>query len=170
MRVSIIAAVAKNGTIGIDNRLPWRLPADLRSFKALTMGHHLIVGRKTFESMGALPGRTTIVVSRRGIAERPAGVSVAPSVPEALDVARRAGETEAFVAGGAEIYRAGLDYADRLYLTRIERSFAGDTVFPELDAEEWVELESKRHQPDEKNPHAFTIVVLERRVDGGFGC
>jgi len=86
MRVSIIAAVAKNGTIGIDNRLPWRLPADLRHFKALTMGHHLIMGRKTFESVGTLPGRPTIVVSRRGLADLAEGPRVAPSLPEALDV------------------------------------------------------------------------------------
>ena len=169
MRVSIIAAVARNGTIGLDNRLPWRLPADLRHFKALTMGHHLIMGRKTFESVGTLPGRPTIVVSRRGLAECPAGVRVAPSVPEALDLARRAGETEAFVAGGAEIYRVALDYADRMYLTRIEKSFAGDAVFPEIDAEEWTVVEKRPHQPDEKNPHRFSFVVLERRGETGFG-
>jgi dihydrofolate reductase len=120
--------------------------------------------------MGALPGRTTIVVSRRGLGERPAGVEVAPSVPEALDIARRAGETEAFIVGGAEIYRAGLDYADRMYLTRIDRDFGGDTVFPAFDADEWVEVEAKRHDVDEKNAHAFTFVVLERRAEAGFGC
>src|SRR5262245_53191174 len=144
MRVSMIAAVAKNGTIGIDNKLPWRLPADLRHFKSLTMGHHLVMGRKTFESVGTLPGRTTVVVSRRGLASLPpAGVTVATSVAEALDLARRAGEAEAFVAGGAEIYRAALDYADRIYLTRIEKSFAGDATFPELDPDEWTEVEAK---------------------------
>jgi dihydrofolate reductase len=169
MRVSIIAAVAKNGTIGVENRLPWRLPADLRHFKTLTMGHHLIMGRKTFESVGTLPGRPTIVVSRRGLAECPQGVRVAPSVPEALDVARRAGETEAFIAGGAEIYRVGLDYADRMYLTRIEKSFAGDARFPDFDAEEWSEVEKRTHEPDEKNPHRFSFVVLERRAEAGFG-
>jgi dihydrofolate reductase len=169
MRVSIIAAVARNGTIGRDNRLPWRLPADLRRFKALTMGHHLIMGRKTFESVGALPGRTTIVVSRRGLAEPPAGVKVASSLAEALDLARRAGEDEAFVAGGAEIYRAALDYTDRLYLTRIHRSFAGDTTFPEIDPEEWHEIEERRFEPDERNPHSYSFVLLERRGAAGFG-
>jgi dihydrofolate reductase len=169
MRVSIIAAVAKNGTIGIDDRLPWRLPADLRHFKALTMGHHLIMGRKTFESVGALPGRPTIVVSRRGLAERPSGVEVAASLPEALDIARRAGETEAFVAGGAEIYLAALDYADRMYLTRIERSFAGDAKFPAFDDEEWNEVEKRTVEPDEKNPHRFSFIVLDRGTDAGFG-
>jgi dihydrofolate reductase len=169
MRVSIIAAVARNGTIGIDNRLPWRLPADLRRFKSLTMGHHLIMGRRTFESVGALPGRTTIVVSRRGAAGAPPGVEVAPSVAEALDLARRAGEDEAFVAGGGEIYRAALDYADRIYLTRIERSFAGDATFPDLDPDEWHEVEARRCEPDEKNPHPYSFVLLERRPASGFG-
>jgi dihydrofolate reductase len=167
--VSIIAAVAKNGTIGIDNRLPWRLPADLRHFKTLTMGHHLIMGRNTFESVGTLPGRTTIVVSRRGLGEVPAGVKVAPSIPEALDLARRAGENEAFIAGGAEIYRVALDYADRMYLTRIDKSFAGDARFPDFDADEWIEIEQRVHEADERNPHRFRFVVLERRADSGFG-
>ena len=169
MRVSIIAAVAKNGTIGIENRLPWRLPADMRHFKTLTMGHHLIMGRKTFESVGSLPGRTTIVVSRRGVVAPPEGVQVAPSVPEALDLARRAGETEAFVAGGAEIYRVALDYADRMYLTRIAKSFAGDARFPDYDGEEWSEVEKRTFEPDEKNAYRFSFVVLERRADHGFG-
>jgi dihydrofolate reductase len=169
MRVSIIAAVARNGTIGRDNRLPWRLPADLRHFKALTMGHHLLMGRKTFESVGALPGRVTIVVSRRGLTPPPpADVHVAPSVPEALDIARRAGETEAFVAGGAEIYRVSLDYTDRIYLTRIDRNFAGDAVFPDLDPHEWREVEVRPFEPDEKNPYRFSFVVLER-AEAGFG-
>jgi dihydrofolate reductase len=170
LKVSLIAAVARNGTIGIANRLPWRLPADLRRFKALTLGHHLVMGRKTFESVGALPGRVTIVVSRRGLGPTPpAGVRVASSVPEALDLARRAGETEAFVAGGAEIYAAALDFADRIYLTRIDRSFAGDATFPEIDAEEWEEVESQRCEPDDRNPHRYTFVRLERRAGAGFG-
>jgi dihydrofolate reductase len=169
MRVSIIAAIAKNGTIGIDNRLPWRLPADLRHFKSMTLGHHLIMGRKTFEEAGVLPGRTTIVVSRRGLAECPAGVRVASSVPEALDLARRAGETEAFIAGGAEIYSAALDYVDRMVLTRIDKNFAGDTVFPAFDVDEWREVEKRTFEPDEKNPYRFSFVVLERRAETGFG-
>jgi dihydrofolate reductase len=169
MRVSIIAAVARNGTIGRKNRMPWRLPADRRRFKALTMGHHLIMGRKTFESVGALPGRTTIVVSRRGLTEAPSGVAVAPSVPEAIDLARRAGEEEAFVAGGAEIYGAALDYSDRLYLTRIHRSFPGDTTFPEVDPDDWQEVEARRFEPDEKNAYPYSFVLLERRAAAGFG-
>jgi dihydrofolate reductase len=90
-------------------------------------------------------------------------------LPEALDLARRAGETEAFVAGGAEIYRAALDYADRMYLTRIERSFAGDAKFPAFDDEEWNEVGKRTVEPDEKNAHRFSFVVLERRAEAGFG-
>jgi dihydrofolate reductase len=132
------------------------------------------MGRKTFESVGVLPGRTTIVVTRgaglhRGLAGAPHGVASAPSVPEALDLARRAGESEAFVAGGAEIYRAALDYTDRIYLTRIEKSFDGDASFPELDAEEWREVEVRRFEPDEKNHYRYTFVVLERANESGFG-
>ncbi|HVR28276.1 MAG TPA: dihydrofolate reductase [Thermoanaerobaculia bacterium] len=169
MRVSIIAAVARNGTIGIDNRLPWRLPADLRRFKSLTMGHHLVMGRKTFESVGALAGRTTIVVTRRGLVSPPPepGVKTASSLEGALDLARAAGEEEIFVAGGAEIYREALGLADRMYLTRIDADFAGDATFPPIDDRGWRELEARSFGPDEKNPHPFAFVLLERRSAEG---
>lgn len=164
MRVSIIAAVARNGTIGRDNRLPWRLPADLRRFRALTMGHHLVMGRRTFESVGALPGRTTIVVTRRGLAAAPpAGVEIAGSLEEALAQARAAGEEEVFVAGGAEIYAQALELSDRAYVTRIDADFAGDASFPELDPASWREVDTERHEADGKNPHAYTFTILERR-------
>src|SRR5688572_23556704 len=153
MRISIIAAVARNGTIGLDNRLPWRLPADLRHFKSLTMGHHLVMGRKTFESAGVLPGRNTIVVTRRGLAAPPPGVVVAESLDRALEVARAAGEEEVFVGGGAEIYREALGRADRLYLTRIDADFAGDTTFPDFDPTQWREVEIRSFPSDEKNPY-----------------
>ncbi|HEX6864402.1 MAG TPA: dihydrofolate reductase, partial [Thermoanaerobaculia bacterium] len=114
MKISLIAALARNRVIGRDNRLPWRLPPDLRRFKQLTMGHTLLVGRKTFESIGRpLPGRSMLVVSRQE-GYSPEGVRVARSVQEALDLARAGGETELFVAGGAEIYRQTLPVADRL--------------------------------------------------------
>jgi dihydrofolate reductase len=159
----VIAAVARNGTIGKGNRLPWRLPADLRRFKSITMGHHLLMGRKTFESAGALPGRITIVVTRRGLESPPPGVIVAGSFDRALELARAAGEEEVFVAGGAEIYREALDRADRLYLTRIDADFAGDTSFPEIDPERWRTVETETFPPDEKNPHPYSFVVLDRR-------
>jgi dihydrofolate reductase len=166
MRTSLIVAMARNRVIGRDNRLPWRLPADLRRFKELTMGHTLLVGRKTFESIGRpLPGRTMLVASRReGYA--PKGVQVVRSVQEALEVAREGGETELFVAGGAEIYRQTLPVADRLYLTRIEEDVPGDAYFPEYDETEWrlVDREdfAPSHEPAEETPFAWSFQVYER--------
>lgn len=137
MKLSIIVAVAENGVIGRDNRLPWRISADLKRFKALTLGHHLLMGRKTFESIGrALPGRTTIVLSR-GTRVLPAGVEQAVSLAEATELARTAGETEAFVAGGAAVYVEALPQAETLYLTRVATTVEGDTFFPDWNRNEW---------------------------------
>jgi dihydrofolate reductase len=161
MKVSLIAAMARNRVIGRDNRLPWHLPADLRRFKRLTMGHTMILGRKTFESVGRpLPGRPMIVVTRQeGYA--PEGVRVAHSVQEALAMAQ--GEDEVFVAGGAEIYRQTLPVADRLHLTVIEEDFAGDTWFPEYDEAQWEVVEREDHGPSAGFPFPFSFRVLDRR-------
>ncbi len=134
--VSLIAAMASNRVIGRDNALPWRtLREDLKHFKTLTMGHHLVMGRKTFDSIGRpLPGRTTVVITRRPDFA-PEGVLVARSIPEALRLA--AGDPEIFIAGGEQIYRQTLPLSGRIYLTRIEKEFAGDTCFPEFDESEW---------------------------------
>jgi dihydrofolate reductase len=162
MRVSLIAAMARNRVIGRDNRLPWRLPPDLRRFKQLTMGHTLLVGRKTFESIGRpLPGRTMLVASRQED-YRPQGVQVVRSVQEALDVAREGGETELFVAGGAEIYRQTLPVADRLHLTRIEEDVPGDAYFPEYDETRWRLVDREDHGPTEEVPFAWSFQVYER--------
>jgi dihydrofolate reductase len=159
MRVSLIAAMAKNRAIGIDNGLPWHLPADLRRFKALTTGHTLIMGRKTFESLrGPLPWRTTIVLTRRQD-YAPPGVIVSRSIDEAL--ARAAGD-EVFVAGGEEIFRQTLDRADRLYLTRIEKDFPGDTYFPELDESAWRLVEREDHEATAEIPFAYSFEIWER--------
>ena len=162
MRVSLIAAMARNRVIGRDNRLPWRLPPDLRRFKELTLGHALLVGRKTFESIGRpLPGRDMIVLSRRqGYA--PEGVRVARSVQEALDLARDAGESELFVAGGSEIYRQTLPVADRLHLTRIEEDVPGDAYFPDYDETEWRLAEREAHEPGDGIPFAWSFEVWDR--------
>ena len=137
MRISLIAAMGSNRAIGIDNGLPWRLPADLRRFKALTMGHVLVMGRKTFESVGRpLPGRTNIVVTRRPDYASP-GIEVAHSVEDALERAVRSEAAEVFIAGGEEIFRQTLDRADRMHLTWIEKDFPGDTFFPEFDESSW---------------------------------
>lgn len=164
MKISLIAAMARNRVIGRDNRLPWRLPADLRRFKELTLGHTLLVGRRTFESIGRpLPGRKMLVVSRReGYA--PEGVRVARSVQEALDLAREAGEAELFVGGGAEIYRQTLPVADRLHLTRIEEDVPGDAYFPEFDEAQWRLVDREDHEPSEGVPFAWSFQVYDRRA------
>ena len=141
MTVTIVAAVARNGVIGVDGGLPWRLPDDLRRFKELTLGHVLVMGRKTYESIGhPLPGRATIVVTRNpswdsGSAE----VRVAGSVSEAIDAAASP-EREVFVVGGGEVYAEALPLADRLELTWVDAEPEGDTTFPEVDWSTWREL------------------------------
>ncbi len=137
MNLSVIAAVARNGVIGRDNQLPWQLPEDLKRFKALTMGHHIIMGRKTYESLGRLlPGRTTVIVSRNTGYAVP-GARVVSSLEHALEVC---GEDEQpFMIGGAELYQQALPLANRIYLTWIERDFEGDAWFPEFDIREWCE-------------------------------
>ena len=130
--ISLIAAVSENGVIGSDNHLPWRLSSDLQRFKALTMGHHLIVGRKTFQSIGReLPGRHMVVLSRDA-AYRPSGVKVARSLPEALDLV--VGDDEAFIGGGSELFKQALEHVDRLYLTIVQAEVQGDSFFPDIDS------------------------------------
>jgi len=166
MRVSLIAAVAENGVIGSRGALPWHLAADLRRFKTLTMGHHVVVGRKTFESIGrALPGRRMVVVSR-GEPTLPAGVALAGSLEEALDEVARSGEDEVFVAGGGEIYRLALPRADRLHLTRVHAAPAGDAFFPPIDLEEWRLVERREGTPDERSPLPHTFLVYDRAPAG----
>jgi dihydrofolate reductase len=143
--LTLIAAVARNSVIGIDNRLPWHLPADLRHFKALTLGHTVIMGRKTWESLPAnfrpLPGRRNIVVTRNG-AYQAEGAAIAAALPAALLVADK---DEAFVIGGAELYAAALPLADRLQVTEIDSDFEGDTLFPVIDPMQWRETSRDTH-------------------------
>ena len=165
MRLSIIAALARNRVIGRDNRLPWRLPADWRRFKQLTMGHHLIMGRKTFESIGRpLPGRISIVLTgRRSYA--PAGVQVAASLEGALRLARD--DDEVFVGGGAGVYRQTLDLADRMYLTLLPDDFEGDTCFPHYDESDWEVHRREVHEPEKTDPNRYTFLTLDRIRKGG---
>ena len=161
MRISIIAAVARNGVIGVDNDLPWKLPDDLRSFKSLTLGHTLLMGRRTFETLDKpLPGRTTIVLSRRQLS-LPAGVHLADSFEGGVDLARRLGEDELFIAGGGDVYRAALAVAHRMVLTRVDADFEGDTYFPELRDGDWREVGREEFVADDVNPYPFAILVLE---------
>lgn len=161
MILSSIVAVARNGVIGKDNGLPWRLPADLQYFKKVTSGHHIILGRKNYESIGRpLPNRVNIVLSRSPEFQAP-GCVVVSSLAAAIEVAKQAGETECFIIGGAEIYRQAMSMIQRLYLTRIEEDFEGDIAMPDLGSgwrEEWSEV----HEPDEKNPWPYRFLRYTR--------
>ena len=162
MIISLVVAMEENRGIGQDNRLPWHLSADLRLFKQHTIGHHLIMGRKTYDSIGKpLPGRTTIVLTRN-LAFYLDGVLIAHSLNEALSLARQAGETEAFIIGGGEIFAQALPMADRIYLTRVHAQVFCDTFFPKLDPTDW-EIRQEFYQPaNEKNDYPFTFQLLER--------
>lgn len=162
MRISIIVAVADNDVIGRDNDLPWRLSADLKRFKTLTMGHHLLLGRKTWESIGRpLPGREMIVVSRSQL-DLPEGVHLSPSVEAGIERARSWGEDELFVAGGASIYAAVLPQCDRIYMTRVGAAVDGDVTFPDIDLDEWLEVGREELPRDDRNEYPTTFVVLDR--------
>lgn len=165
MRVTIIAAVADNGVIGRDGDIPWRLPEDWRRFKRLTMGHHLVMGRRTWESIGrALPGRTTVVVSR-GEPELPPGVLLVHSLDEAIETARAAGDDEVFVAGGARIYEQALAVADRMLLTRVRAEPEGDTSFPAWAPGNWKMTRDEPHEPDERHAFEYSFQTFERVRD-----
>ena len=156
----IIAAVSDNNVIGNANALPWRIPEDLARFKSLTLGSTLVMGRRTFESIGRpLPGRTTVVLTRRTDFAA-AGVLVAHDRPEAVSLARG---PHAFVAGGADIYELFLPVATKLFLTRVHAAYDGDTYFPAIDAQEW-ELVSVERGVSAGSAPAFTFEVYDRRL------
>ncbi len=160
MRIALIAALDRNGLIGRNNALPWQLPADLQHFKRMTMGKPILMGRLTWESLGRpLPGRHNIVLSRDP-GYRAEGATVVASIDAALAAAGDA--EEAMVIGGSAFYRAMLPRATRLYLTRIDAEFEGDAWFPEIDAQAWRETAREAHAPDERNPHPYAFVTLER--------
>ena len=153
--------MARNRVIGRDNRLPWRLPEDLAYFKRVTLGHPVIMGRRTWESIGRpLPGRLNIVVSRNPGYRAP-GAVVVPSLDEAW---RAAGDAdEACVIGGTSLFEEALPVADRIHLTEVDAEVEGDTCFPDFDRSQWLEREVARHPRDERHEYPFRIVVLERR-------
>lgn len=162
MRVSIIVAMSINRVIGHENKVPWRLPADLKRFKQLTMGHHLVMGRKTFESIGrALPGRTTVLVTTQLDYTPPPGVLVAHSLDQALRMA--AGDDEVFIAGGAQIYSLALKRADRLYVTLVGATFEGDTSFPDYDHSHWQLASKEDRELDPDNPYPYSFIVYDRK-------
>ena len=160
MRVSIVVAAAENNVIGTGNQLPWRLPDDLKRFKALTLGKPVLMGRKTFESIGKpLPGRTNLVLSRRADLDLP-GCTVVNSLAAALTFAAEVEELA--VIGGAEIYAQALPVVDVIHLTRVHASIDGDVFLPALEPNEWRERVVERHPQDERHAYEFSYVELER--------
>lgn len=164
--LSIIVARAENGVIGRDNGLPWRLPEDLKYFKRTTMGHPIIMGRKTYESIGKpLPGRTNIVVTRQADWHAE-GVVVANSVEQALmrgeEVALADGVSEIMIIGGEQFYRAVLPISSRLYLTEVHASVDGDAYFPSFDPSQWNEVRRVSYAADSANPYPYSFVVLDK--------
>ncbi|MFL7814349.1 MAG: dihydrofolate reductase [Anaerolineales bacterium] len=163
MIVSLIAALDENDGIGFQNSIPWHLPSDLARFKKLTMGHHLILGRKTYLSIGKpLPGRVMIVLSRNPDF-KPDGILRVNSLSEALDLAIGRGEKEVFVVGGAEVYRESLESADRFYLTRVHTRSEVDTFFPEWNEADWEAICTQELPADGRNPFRTTFTFLIRR-------
>ena len=152
--------MVKNRVISANNKIPWHLPNELKLFKRLTMGHHIVMGRKTYESINRLlPGRTTVIVTR----QRDYGVEgaiVAHSIPQALEACR--GDEEVFVIGGADLFRETLPVADRLYLTVVDAEPEGDTFMPDLDLSAWRETSSQAFAADEKHAHAYRFSIYDR--------
>jgi len=161
MALSLIVAMTRSGVIGRGGTLPWKLSGDLKRFKALTMGHAIVMGRKTYESLGRpLPGRTSIVVTRQSGFHAAAEVLVAHSLAEALH--RGAQDDRPFVIGGAEIYAQSLPHVTDLYVTWVEAEVDGDTWFPPIDWKEWREASCERHSADAKNQYDYSFCVYHR--------
>ncbi|MCC8410009.1 dihydrofolate reductase [Mucilaginibacter sp. UR6-1] len=160
MTTSIIVAIAQNHAIGKNNQLLWHLPTDLKHFKNTTSGHTVIMGRKTFDSVGKpLPKRRNIVITRQNISIE--GCEVVSSVEDALALC--AGEDEVFIVGGAEIYKLAMPLTDKIYLTIVHHDFEGDTYFPEIDYSQWNETARTDYEADDKHAYAYSILTLERR-------
>lgn len=158
--ISIIVAIAQNGTIGDNNSLLWHIKEDMRFFRTTTSGHAVIMGRKTFESLGSkpLPKRKNIVITRSDLTFE--GALTAHSLDEAISMAE--GDEETFIIGGAQIYRAALAVADRMYITRVERDYEGDTSFPEVDYSQWQLVSEERHERGEEYEWPFSFLTYDR--------
>nr|AIA18411.1 Dihydrofolate reductase [uncultured bacterium]AIA18680.1 Dihydrofolate reductase [uncultured bacterium] len=160
--LSTIVATAKNGVIGKEGGLPWYLPAELAHFKEITMGHPIIMGRKTHESIGrALPGRANIVITREK-SYKSKGVTIAHSLDEAITEAKKsAGSDEIFIIGGEAIYKQAMPQLNRIYLTEVDAEVHGDKFF-KYDADQWQEIRRDKHLPDDKNQYGYSFVLLEK--------
>ena len=164
MKLSIIVAKARNNVIGKDNQLVWKLSGDLQHFKRNTLGHHIIMGRKTFESMGKpLPGRTSIVITRNKDYHVPAPHYVVHSLDEALKIAEEKSLEQAFILGGAEIFKQALPITDELIITEVDAGPEGDTYFPPVDYSTWEKVSEESHSKDGKNEYDYTFVVYTRK-------
>lgn len=162
MIITVIVAVSENNVIGKDNRLAWNLPADLRHFRKITMGHHVIMGRKTFESIGKpLEGRKNLIITRNK-EYKAVGCKIFHTIEDALNYCDKAKEKEVFFIGGAQIFETIIPYASRIHLTRIYEQFEGDTHFPPLDPTIWKTTIYEKHHADEKNPHDYSFSELVR--------
>ena len=160
--LTIIVAAAENDAIGKHNKLIWHISDDLKRFKTLTSGHHIIMGRKTFESFPKpLPNRTHIVISRQPNYKVPAGVIVVNNLDDALDAAKD--DSQPFIIGGGDIYKQAMAFANKIELTRVHASFDADTFFPKIDASVWKEVNKEFHPKDEDHEYAFTFLSYERR-------
>ena len=163
MIVSLMVAYSKNRVIGKDNRLLWRLSDDLKNFKRVTSGHHIIMGRKTYESIGrALPNRTNVVITRNKNFQAP-GCVVVHSLEAAIDFARDNGETQAIITGGGEIYQQALSIVDKMYITEVDCEIDGDAYFPEIDTSNWKLVDEVHWQQDDKNEFNWTFKELSRQ-------
>ena len=166
MIISMIAAMGNNRVIGKDNDIPWHLPDDFKFFKTTTSGHHVIMGRKNWESLPhnfqPLPGRPNIVITRQENYKL-SEAEVVRSLEDALNIAKEAGEEEAFIIGGCQIYALGLEIADRMYITEIKDTFEGDAFFPEWNRDDWTEVSRVPHGIDERHGHAFDFVIYDRK-------
>ncbi len=163
MKISMIAAMAHDRVIGKDNQMPWHLPADLAHFKRVTLGKPVLMGRKTFESIGRpLPGRRNLVISRNP-GYQAEGIEVVGSVEAALALLAGSSVEELMVIGGGHLYAEMLPSADRLYLTQIDLAVEGDTRFPAFDDGQWQRIDCESHPADEKNPHPYSFETWQRR-------
>jgi len=163
--ISIIVAIGNNRAIGFKNSLPWRLPADLEYFKKNTLGKTIVMGQRTFDSIGGrlLPGRKTIVLNNDPNCKSSGEYIIARSIEDILVLAK--GEEEIMICGGASIYKQFLPLADRLYLTFIHHDFEADTYFPEIDFSEWQEIKRIDNKPDDKNPYSYSFVIFDKKHD-----
>lgn len=161
-KISAIVAMSENRVIGDDNQLPWHLPADLKHFKTITSGHPILMGRKTYESIGRpLPNRTNIIITRNP-EFKAEGCIVIQSLDEAIRYAAESNCDEIFIIGGAEVYKQLLPHIKRIYLTIVHENFDGDAFFPELNLAEWKENKRERHDADDNNEYDYSFIMLER--------